>query len=350
MDAAAGPGARDMVSVIVPTHNRARHLRRALASVRAQTWQRIQLIVIANGCIDNTAQVAREFQRELNLEAQDSARIEFVFREFKESLGGARARNIGMDCARGEYIAFLDDDDCWHPHKLAAQIELINRHDCALVGCAHYYLFGAFGAEFARPAGVVAAAGESTALRFDDLLCENKLGGFSHCLTRRAALGDSRIDERLQALQDWDLWLKILGRGDGDGVARISCARHVFYRVDGARISNRYAHIDAAQRIFLCAWRDRFDAPSVAYHEMRNRCFQHKARAGESRGMLFWFAVIAGWPRLIKTISRSSERRNLKRYLHYMLFPLIDIDAMRMRLWRIGRGKNRAHKIAANGA
>lgn len=337
-----------LVSVIVPTHNRAAQLQRALASVRAQTWRRLQIIVIANGCHDDTAQVARDFQRQL--ESESPPRIEVVFREFKESLGGARARNIGMDCAHGEYIAFLDDDDRWHPHKLAAQIELINRHDCALVGSAHWYWFGPLGDEFARPAGR-AAENADTELRFDDLACENKLGGFSFCLTRRATLGDSRIDEQLQALQDWDLWLKILRSG---GVARISRERHVYYRIDGdgARISGRTAQVASAQRHFLRAWRDRLDARSVAYHEMRNACFQFKARAGEGKfpGVLStWFSVIIRWPRTIQTIVRSRERGNIKRYLHYMLLPLLDIDAVRMRLWRIS-GKQRAHKTVTGGA
>lgn len=336
-----------MVSVIVPTHNRAAHLQRALASVRAQTWRRLQVIVIANGCNDDTAQVAREFQRQL--ESESPPRIDVVFREFKESLGGARARNIGMDCAHGEYIAFLDDDDCWHPHKLAAQIELINRHDCALVGSAHCDMYGRLGGEFMRAAG--RAAGDGVELRFDDLACENKLGGFSFCLTRRTTLGDSRIDEQLQALQDWDLWLKILRSG---GVARISRERHVYYRIDGdgARISGRTAQVASAQRHFLRAWRGRLDARSIAYHEMRNACFQLKARAGEDKfpGVLStWFSVIIRWPRTIQTIVRSRERGNIKRYIHYMLLPLLDIDAMRMRMWRIS-SKQRAHKTVTGGA
>jgi len=185
-------GAQETVSVIVPTHNRAAYLRRALGSIRAQTWPRMQVIIIANGCTDDTARIAHEFQRQVETESESQpqnsdARIEFVYRAFDESLGGARARNIGLDCARGEYIAFLDDDDYWHADKLAAQVDLINRHDCALVGCAHYYLFGEIGDERIRPAG--RAADESVELRFDDLACENKLGGFSHCITRRSTLG-----------------------------------------------------------------------------------------------------------------------------------------------------------------
>jgi len=339
-------GEQATVSVIVPTHNRAAYLRRALLSIRAQTWQHMQVIVIANGCIDDTAQVAREFQRQV--ETQDASGIEFVYQSHDESLGGARARNLGLERARGEYIAFLDDDDYWHAHKLAAQVDLIHRHGCALVGCAHYDLFGAFGDEQIRPAGI--AADESTELRFDDLACENKLGGFSHCLTRRSTLGDARIDESLHALQDWDLWLKILTPG---GHARISQRRHVFYRIDGdgERISANTAQVAAAQQRFLQLWRARFDEPSIAYHEMRNRCFSIKSRAGEQNlfGMMAnRFCAIANWPRTVKTILQSAERANIKRCLHYMFFPLIDIDAMRMRMWRIS-GKQRAHKTVAGG-
>ena len=59
-----------------------------------------------------------------------------------------------------------------------------------------------------------------------------------------------------------------------------------------------------------------------------------------------WFCVIARWPWFIKTIHRSSERDNLKRYIHYMLLPLFDLDAIRMRLWRIGIGNKRARNTA----
>ena len=343
-------GQSETVSVIVPTHNRAAYLKRALDSIRAQTYSNMEVIVIANGCADATAQVARDFQRQLESQPQTSPAppIDFIFRDFKETLGGARARNLGLDCARGTYIAFLDDDDCWHPDKLSTQVALLNRYDCALVGSDYFYWYGPLEHEQTRPAG--RAAGESTVLRFDDLTCENKLGGFSLCLTRRSRIGKLRIDEQLQALQDWDLWLKILAAG---GNARISPQRHVHYRIDGERISNRYAQIAAAQRHFLSRWRDRLNAPSIAYHEMRLFSFQMKVRAGaagetiDSKQNIFekfstWFCVIARWPWFIKTIHRSSERGNIKRYIHYMLLPLFDIDAIRMRLWRIGIGNKRA--------
>jgi len=351
---------RGTVSIIVPTHNRAGALKRALDSIGAQRYPRMEIIVIANGCTDHTERVARDFQRRVESQTRSSAhpQITFMLRVFKERLGGARARNIGMDCARGEYVAFLDDDDFWHPDALAAQVELLNRHDCALVSNCSFYLYERHGREFARPAGRAPGAAE---LRFADLCCENKLDGFSRCLTRRAHLGALRIDEGLEALQDWDLWLKILAATGG--AARINPLRHVYGRIDNDRISNRYPQIARAQRRFLQSWRGQLDAPSIAYHEMRNRCFQIKARAQtaaggacghpanrkqpSSRMFSTWLSVAARWPHTAAVIFRSSERGNIKRYLHYMLLPLLDIDAVRMRLWRIGVGKKRPRKLPA---
>ena len=354
---AAGQGT---VSIIVPTHNRAAYLKRALDSIRAQSYPRMEIIVIANGCIDDTEQVARDFQRRVESQTRPAAdaQIAFTLRVFKETLGGARARNIGMDCARGEYVAFLDDDDFWHPDALSAQVELLNRHDCALVSNCSFYLYERDGREFARPAG--AADTGAAELRFGDLSCENKLDGFSRCLTRRSHLGALRIDEGLDALQDWDLWLKILAATGG--AARINPLRHVYGRIDNDRISSRYPQIASAQRRFLQSWRGQLDAPSIAYHEMRNRCFRIKARAQTAAGacghpanpkqqsprmLSTLISVVARWPQTAKVIFRSSERGDIKRYIHYMLLPLLDINAARMRLWRVGVGKKRVRKLPA---
>lgn len=327
-----------MVSVIVPTRNRATMLKRALASILGQRYPRIEIIVIANGCEDDTEQAVRDIQSQCA--GQPAAQASIALHGFKETLGGARARNIGLDAARGEYVAFLDDDDIWHPDKLAKQVELLNRHDCAVVGTDYFYLYGD---HHLRPAG--RAAGSGVELRLADLSCENKLGGFSLCLTRKSHIGQSRIDEGLDALQDWDLWLKIL-RATGRP-ARISPFRHVYYRLDSDRISTRYPQVAGAQRRFLRAWRDTLDGPSIDYHEMRNFCFQIKARAEAGGRKQRWRAlwpVIARWPWMAGVIFRSGER-GLKRYVHYLLLPLVDIDAARVRIW--SAGKRRAWKNPA---
>lgn len=105
-----------LVSVIVPTYNRAQIVVRALDSVLEQTWRPIELIVVNDGSPDDTAQVL-EAARSRAIAAGVAPR--FIS---KPNGGAASARNAGLRAATGEYIAFLDDDDLWRPQKLERQL------------------------------------------------------------------------------------------------------------------------------------------------------------------------------------------------------------------------------------
>ncbi len=104
------------VSVVLPTRNRARLLRRAVASVLAQTLRELELIVVNDASTDDTAAVLAELQ------AQDP-RIRVLHRE--KNSGAAAARNAGMALARGEWVAFQDDDDLWLVEKLECQMQAL---------------------------------------------------------------------------------------------------------------------------------------------------------------------------------------------------------------------------------
>lgn len=105
-----------LVSVIVPTYNRAQIVVRALDSVLEQTWRPIELIVVNDGSPDDTAQVL-EAARSRAIAAGVAPR--FIS---KPNGGAASARNAGLRAATGEYVAFLDDDDLWRPQKLERQL------------------------------------------------------------------------------------------------------------------------------------------------------------------------------------------------------------------------------------
>jgi glycosyltransferase involved in cell wall biosynthesis len=120
------PGVPPLVSVILPTYNRAAFLREAIDSVLAQTWQRWELIVVDDGSTDGT----RPY-----LATLADPRIHVL--ELAHDGNRARLRNRGMTRARGEYLAFLDSDDFWIPTKLERQVtDLIARH--RRWGYAHY--------------------------------------------------------------------------------------------------------------------------------------------------------------------------------------------------------------------
>jgi glycosyltransferase involved in cell wall biosynthesis len=104
------------VSVVIPTCNRVSLLRRAIASVIGQTFQDFEIIVADDASADGTAEMIRGLS---------DARIKHFRHD--ENRGVAVARNTAIAHARGEYIAFLDDDDEWLPQKLHRQVELMER-------------------------------------------------------------------------------------------------------------------------------------------------------------------------------------------------------------------------------
>jgi hypothetical protein len=111
-----GPGLSGLVSVIIPCYNRAYIVRQTIDSVLAQTYANFEAVVIDDGSTDNTREVVTGYT---------DRRIRF----FHKTNGGlSSARNAGLDVARGEFVAFLDSDDAWHPWKLAAQVEIFRRH------------------------------------------------------------------------------------------------------------------------------------------------------------------------------------------------------------------------------
>lgn len=103
------------VSVIIPTFNRAQFISRAIQSVLKQTFRDFELIIIDDGSTDNTREII-----ELN-----NYRIRYYFQENK---GVSSARNLGIQVANGEYIAFLDSDDSWRKFKLTLQMAFLEQN------------------------------------------------------------------------------------------------------------------------------------------------------------------------------------------------------------------------------
>jgi len=104
-----------LVSVVIPTYNRAHIIGRAIESALAQTYGDVQVIVADDGSSDNTRAVAEAYGPRVTYVRQANA-------------GVSAARNLGIRHAQGEFIAFLDSDDVWHPWKIEAQMAALKRH------------------------------------------------------------------------------------------------------------------------------------------------------------------------------------------------------------------------------
>lgn len=183
-----------MVSVIITTHNRCNLLERAIQSVLNQIYKDFELIVVADGCTDGTDSLMKKYESE--------KRIQYI--HYSPAKGGNYARNKGVKNSCGEFIAFLDDDDEWLPEKLELQVAKIREDpECVLVytGVRVVYVD-----ECIEYSSIPKVNGDLSKV----LLFNNIIGSTSTPLIKKSVLDDSGLfDEQLDALQDYDLWLRI---------------------------------------------------------------------------------------------------------------------------------------------
>jgi glycosyltransferase involved in cell wall biosynthesis len=104
------------VSVIIPAYNAAKFIRTTIESVLGQTFQDLEIIVVNDGSTDNTQEILQNY----------GDKILYLP---KENGGVSSARNLGIENAKGKYIAFLDADDVWLPEKLERQVELLESNE-----------------------------------------------------------------------------------------------------------------------------------------------------------------------------------------------------------------------------
>lgn len=103
-----------LVSIIIPVYNGGRYLRAALESVFAQTYRPFEVIVIDDGSVDDSGGIAQSFPD-----------VRYIH---QANQGVAASRNHGIEAARGEFLAFLDQDDLWTPEKLKFQMDHLQSH------------------------------------------------------------------------------------------------------------------------------------------------------------------------------------------------------------------------------
>ena len=188
------------VSVVIPAYNSAHFLPKAIASVRAQQWPGLELIVVDDGSTDDTEAVVRELSR-----GED---VRFLR---QENAGAASARNKGIATARGEWIAFLDADDVWLKDKTKRQHAYLSAHpEVALVSGFAWWWDVIDDDRF-----ISGEVPKSIAALRQDILVHNKIGNPSRVMLRRSALGEVGVfNESIRWGQDWDLWIRVITRYD----------------------------------------------------------------------------------------------------------------------------------------
>lgn len=188
---------RPLVSVVIPVFNGERFLRQAIDSALAQTYDAVEVIAVDDGSTDGSPAILASYGDRVRAIRQPNS-------------GVSRARNAGIASARGEFIAFLDQDDWWQPAKLERQAESVLSD--AEIGLVH-----TDAAHFDEPSQ--SYAGRINWVRtelltgrcYDRLLLGNGIFN-SSVLVRKSALnavGGFNEDIRRNTIQDYDLWLRI---------------------------------------------------------------------------------------------------------------------------------------------
>lgn len=186
------------VSIVMPTRNRRRLIRRALASVAAQTYRDYELLIIDDASTDETERTIRDVVPTLGI---PNSRFHYV--RVKDRRGASAARNLGIRLARGEYLAFLDSDDVWHPAKLDSQLGALGSSSKPSLICCGRYRVDSDLAVLRKQTPPSSAAAEIRA--------GNGIGPLSSVVVSADPVRHiGGFDEALPAAQDWDLYIRVL--------------------------------------------------------------------------------------------------------------------------------------------
>lgn len=210
-----------LVSVVIPSYNHAHLIARAIASVLAQSWSQLEILVIDNHSSDKTDQVVAGFA---------DTRV----RMLKVHNGGviAISRNLGISAARGEWVAFLDSDDWWHPEKLKRCAQHFGEADFIY----HRLRIVTQGRRSLLPRHV-----GSWPLRtpvFQYLLTDGNPVATSSVVVRRAIMEQiGGFDERREiiAAEDYDAWIRIASLTDRFLFVRECLGYYLFSRHSASR-------------------------------------------------------------------------------------------------------------------
>ena len=242
----AGNREAPLISVVIPTYNRAELIGEAVGSALKQEGVfALEILVVDDGSTDETAQILKE---------RADPRMRVIRMEHR---GACAARNTGIREAKGEYIAFLDSDDLWHPDKLAAQLKQIRETDADAVACAMNRKVEETGEESISPDQTTQDGPvDYHSLLKRNLISTQTLFGKTECF--REVL----FDERFPRMQDWDFVIRLAKK------YRVWYYRNVLVdaRVQADSISRKPELAEKALKMLL--WKNREDY--FASEEMLN--------------------------------------------------------------------------------
>lgn len=183
------------VSVIIPAYNSEKFIEEALHSLFEQKCPADEIIVIDDGSTDGTAAILEKYEKKISY-------------HFQENRGLAAARNKGVHVSNCDYLAFLDADDLFHPEKIEVQKTFLDQHPEIDMVFSDFEYFG--GTLLRRPIPESFRKGEGNMLL--DLFRYNCIAVPTVLMRRECFQEVGSFDESLLAVEDYDLWLRLVKR------------------------------------------------------------------------------------------------------------------------------------------
>lgn len=189
------------VSVIIPTYNYGKYIEKAIDSVLAQTYKDFEIIVVDDGSTDNTREI---------IQTRYKDKVRYFYQENK---GAPVARNKGIKESKGEYLAFLDQDDLFHPLNLEKKVDFLDSN--SEFGWVYSDYTGITEPGFKKPTGNITRKGSAAKYKISGHISKQLIEGYllstpSTVMIRRNVIDKAGcFDEKISHLEDYDLWLRI---------------------------------------------------------------------------------------------------------------------------------------------
>lgn len=274
-----------LVSVIIPTYNCANYIERAINSVLEQTYLNTEIIVVNDGSTDDTEKILENYKNRIIIINQKNS-------------GVAKARNVGISTAKGNYIATLDADDRWLPNRLEKMVDILENSKIDILISNFYYV---------DEDGV--RLGNNNAFREDYVIPKpheqyNKLlytaTAFGLMIIKKEKMEE--YDELLKGeAEDYDLWLRLLKKGLKWGFVPTALAEVTYRQGSLSKRYSKYRKI-ALKRIF----------------------YKHSDKIGKFKCFKLYRYHLGGyrWDMIIVSIKEKNIKKVIKYSIIMMKSPL----------------------------
>lgn len=246
------------ISIITPCYNLEQYLGRTIESVQAQTLGAWEMIIVDDCSTDDSIKIARQY-------AKDDQRIHVI--TLDDNSGSSKARNVGLDHAKGRYITFIDGDDMVMPNKFETQINFMRDNNYGITYTNYRRI-----TPDETQTGILIRNPEK--IDYQYMLKHTAMGTLTPIYDRDIIGDDYRFDETLPARMDYYFWLMVLRDG------------HAAYRFDHDMARYRRGHtslssnVNWGRKIMWDIYRNRmgFSLPRASWYYAHYVCHALKKR------------------------------------------------------------------------